>query len=76
MKTAEIQLLSTEEMQAKLMDTRQELMNLRFQLVTGQLTDTSRLKFNRRLIARLETMIREREIETYAVENGESAEGE
>ena len=37
-------------------------MNLRFQVVTGQLTDTSRLKVNRRLIARYETLLREREL--------------
>ena len=44
MKTSEIRLLSTEELRSKLADARQELMNLRFQVVTGQLTDTSRLK--------------------------------
>lgn len=48
MKTTEIRLLSTEELRSKLADARQELMNLRFQVVTGQLTDTSRLKVNRR----------------------------
>ena len=44
MKTSEIRLLSVEELRTKLADARQELMNLRFQVVTGQLTDTSRLK--------------------------------
>jgi len=62
MKAAEIRLLSTEEIQNKLQDTRQELMNLRFQFVTGQLTDTSRLKIMRRSIAQFETVLREREI--------------
>ncbi len=38
-------------------------MNLRFQTVTGQLTDTSRLKVTRRQIARMETVLRERELE-------------
>ena len=42
MKSTEIRVLSTTEIENKLTDTRQELMNLRFQLVTGQLTDTSR----------------------------------
>jgi large subunit ribosomal protein L29 len=37
-------------------------MNLRFQIVTGQLTDTSRLKNIRREIAVFETIIREREL--------------
>ena len=36
-------------------------MNLRFQIVSGQLTDTSRLKQTRRLIAQYETVLRERQ---------------
>jgi large subunit ribosomal protein L29 len=62
MKSSEIRLLSTEEIRTKLADARQEAMNLRFQVVTGQLTDTSRLKQARREIARIETLLREREI--------------
>lgn len=62
MKTAEIRLLSTEEINTKLADTRNELMNFRFQIVTGQLVDTSRLKATRRQIALLETILREREL--------------
>lgn len=62
MKLSEIRLLSTNEIKTKLTDARQELMNLRFQLVTGQLTDTSRLKKIRRQIALFETILREREL--------------
>ncbi len=62
MKSSEIRLLSTEELRTKLADARHELMNLRFQIVTGQLTDTSRLKQSRREIARYETLLREREL--------------
>ena len=62
MKLSEMRLLSVEEMKTKLADARQELMNLRFQVVNGQLTDTSRLKATRRLIAQYETLLREREI--------------
>ncbi|GAP15314.1 LSU ribosomal protein L29P [Longilinea arvoryzae] len=62
MKLAEIRLKSNEELKAQLSDTRHEYMNLRFQVVTGQLTDTSRLKQTRRLIATLETILREREL--------------
>lgn len=62
MKSSEMRLLSVEELRSKLADARQELMNLRFQVVTGQLTDTSRLKQSRRLIARYETLLREREL--------------
>jgi len=58
----ELRLLSTEEIRTKLQDARQEVMNLRFQTVTGQLTDTSRIPVNRRLIARYETLLREREL--------------
>lgn len=61
MKLSEIRLLSSEELFTKLSDARNELMNLRFQAVTGQLTDTSRLKITRRMIARYETIIKERE---------------
>ena len=63
MKPAEIRLLETEVIITKLEDAHQELMNLRFQTVTGQLTDTSRMKVTRRLIARFETILRERELE-------------
>ena len=53
MKTAEIRNMSDEEIRSRIDDTRQELMNLRFQVVTGQLTDTSRLKSVRRQIAQI-----------------------
>ena len=62
MKTSEMRLLSIEELRTKLADARHELMNLRFQVITGQLTDTSRLKEGRRMIARYETLLREREV--------------
>ncbi len=62
MKTSEIRLLAVGELQTKLSDARNELMNLRFQMVTGQLTDTSRLKVTRRSIARYESILREREL--------------
>jgi large subunit ribosomal protein L29 len=60
MKPSEIRLLSTEEIRTRISDARNEMMNLRFQVVTGQLTDTSRLKVTRRNIARLETILTER----------------
>ncbi len=62
MKTADIRNMSDEEIRSRIDDTRQELMNLRFQVVTGQLTDTSRLKRVRRQIAQLETILHEREL--------------
>jgi large subunit ribosomal protein L29 len=57
MKAKEIRALSLEEIKAKVADTREELMRLRFQQVTGQLTDTSRLRVLRRDIARMETIL-------------------
>jgi large subunit ribosomal protein L29 len=62
MKMSEIRLLGDVELKTKLADTRQELMNLRFQVITGQLTDTSRLKQTRRLVAKFETILHEREL--------------
>jgi large subunit ribosomal protein L29 len=59
MKTEEIRKMSMEEMQAKLSDMREELMKLRFQQITGQLTDTSHLRLLRRDIARMETIFNE-----------------
>ncbi len=63
MKTKEIRALSAEEIKAKIADTREELMKLRFQQVTGQLTDSSRLRILRRDIARLETIANEKSAE-------------
>jgi large subunit ribosomal protein L29 len=60
MKSSEIRALSAEEIKAKMADTREELMKLRFQQVTGQLTDTSRMRILRRTIARLETILRDK----------------
>jgi large subunit ribosomal protein L29 len=63
MKTEDIRLLGIDELKAKLADAQHELMNLRFQIVTGQQTDTSRLKVIRHEIARFETIMREHELQ-------------
>ncbi|MEI6289045.1 MAG: 50S ribosomal protein L29 [Chloroflexota bacterium] len=57
MNAKEIRNLSADQIRAKVTDTREELMKLRFQQVTGQLTDTSRLRTLRRDIARMETIL-------------------
>jgi large subunit ribosomal protein L29 len=62
MKTSEIKLLSAAELKTKLADSQNELLNLRFQIVTGQLTDTSRLKILRRQIAVFKTVLRQHEL--------------
>jgi len=59
MNVKEIRVLSEAELRSKLADARQEHMNLRFQVVNGQLTDTSRLKQSRRTIAQYKTILRE-----------------
>ena len=63
MKVSEIRLMAVEEIRTRLMDTRKDYMNLRFQAVSGQLTDTSKLKEARRLIARYETILNEKLLE-------------
>jgi large subunit ribosomal protein L29 len=69
MKPAEIRELSVEQIRTKVTDAREELMKLRFQQVTGQLTDFSRLRILRRDIARMETLLHE-------AERGAAAKGE
>ncbi len=59
MKASEIRNLSVDALQAKLNDTREELMKMRFQQATGELTDFTRLKAVRRDIARMLTILHE-----------------
>jgi large subunit ribosomal protein L29 len=58
-KPKELRNLKPGEIETKISDARDELMKLRFQQVTGQLTDTSRLRILRRDIARMQTILRE-----------------
>jgi large subunit ribosomal protein L29 len=58
-KTSDLRNLKSGEIESKLSDAREELMKLRFQVVTGQLTDSSRLRVLRREIARMQTVLRE-----------------
>jgi large subunit ribosomal protein L29 len=59
----EIRSLDAEEIQDELDDAREELMRLRFQVTTGELTDYNQLRFTRKKIARFLTILRERELE-------------
>jgi large subunit ribosomal protein L29 len=70
MKPAEIREMSTEEIIEKMDETREELMKFRFQQATGELVDFNQLRYTRRLIARLQTILSEREGE--AVMEGEA----
>ncbi len=56
-KTSDLRNLKSGEIETKLADAREELMKLRFQQVTGQLTDTSHLRILRREIARMQTIL-------------------
>ena len=64
MKADEIRALSTDEILSRIDETREEVMNFRFQQATGELVDFTQLKFRRRLIARMLTILSEREHET------------
>jgi large subunit ribosomal protein L29 len=59
---AELRALDAEAIEIKLREAKEELFNLRFQNATGQLDNTARLKTVRREIARIYTVIREREL--------------
>jgi large subunit ribosomal protein L29 len=62
MKPAEIRALSTEEIASRLDEARDNYFKLRFQFASGQLTDHSQLRIARREIARLATVLRERQL--------------
>ena len=61
MKVNEIRNLTTEEINAKIKETKAELFNLRFQQATGNLEKPSRIKELRHEVARMKTVLRERE---------------
>ena len=70
-KAAELREADETELETRLAEAKQELFNLRFQIVTGQLDNSARINAVRKDIARILTVLREKEIE--AAEAGESA---
>ncbi|RBP44887.1 50S ribosomal protein L29 [Garciella nitratireducens] len=62
MKAKEIRELSSQELEKKLDELKEELFNLRFQLATGQLENPMRIKEVKKTYARIKTILREREI--------------
>lgn len=62
MKANEIRQMTDAELDSKLLDLKNELFNLRFQLATGQLDNPMRIKAVRKDIARVKTIMREREL--------------
>jgi large subunit ribosomal protein L29 len=61
-KTEDLRELPVSELTERLETTREELFNLRFQLATGQLDNYRRVRLLRRDIARVKTVLREREM--------------
>ena len=62
-KARELRELDDEELETRLREAKEELFNLRFQHVTGQLDNYARLKQIKRDVARMNTLLREHEIE-------------
>lgn len=61
----DLRLLPQQELLTRLREAKEELFNLRFQAVTGQLDNNRRLQIVRRDIARIYTVMRERELGIY-----------
>jgi large subunit ribosomal protein L29 len=62
MKAKEMKELTTQELEEKIQDLKEELFNLRFQLATGQLENPMRIREVRKSIARAKTIVRAREL--------------
>jgi len=63
MKANEIRKLTTEEINKKIADSKEELLKLRFKQATGSLENPARIKELRKDVARFKTILKEREIE-------------
>ncbi|MEV7417162.1 50S ribosomal protein L29 [Streptomyces sp. NPDC089919] len=68
-KASELRELGNEELVGKLREAKEELFKLRFQAATGQLENNGRLKSVRKDIARIYTLMHERELGIETVEN-------
>ena len=66
MKVNVLRELSTAELEKKVVDLKEELFNLRFQMATGQLENPMKIKEIRKDIAKAKTILREREIKEQA----------
>ena len=63
MKINELRELSDDELKAKIAEYKEELFNLRFSQATGSLEKPSRIKELRKTVARIKTILREREMQ-------------
>jgi large subunit ribosomal protein L29 len=66
--------IDDDELSQKLVEAKEELFNLRFQLVTGQLDNPMRIKQVRKQVARILTLLRERELEEHEGDKAVAAE--
>ncbi len=66
MKASKLQEMSNDELTGQLKDLKQELFNLRFQNATGQLGNVMVIKQTKKDIARVKTVLREREVKSAA----------
>jgi large subunit ribosomal protein L29 len=73
---AELRELPEDELRSRLDSSKEELFNLRFQLATGQLDNPMRIKEVRHEVARILTVLRQRELEESAAAAGEGGEEE
>lgn len=71
--TGELRELTEEDLTTKLRQAKEELFNLRFQSATGQLANNHRLRTVRQEIARIYTVLRERELGLAAGPGGEES---
>ena len=69
----ELRELTDEELTTRLRESKEELFNLRFQMATGQLNNNRRLRIVRQEIARVYTVLRERELGLASGPSGEEA---
>lgn len=69
-KSKELYELTTDELQTRLAETKEELFNLRFQNATGQLDNYKRIGVLRKDVARMKTILRQQELETFETEEG------
>ena len=73
MKAVELRNFSYQELGDKLDESKEELFNLRFQLATNQLDNSTRLRDVRREIARINTIRREQELAAYYKEQDQQS---
>lgn len=74
-KVGELRNLDDAELTSKLRESKEELFNLRFQGATGQLENHGRLRAVRKDIARIYTILRERELGITPIEGNDDAAG-